>query len=102
MGMKAIPASNLVVETLGLQGQLTPEKFLKDRELILHKTFETASLMPGTALKSASLAFICSVAHKLCSLRLHSASPSSCYSLLFVIIAFCPTTCRQDTDLIQL
>lgn len=48
MGMKAIPASNLVVETLGLQGQLSPEQFLKDRELILHKTFATAILMPGT------------------------------------------------------
>ena len=47
MGMKAIPASNVVVETLGLQGQLTPEKFLADRELILHKTFASASLMPG-------------------------------------------------------
>lgn len=47
MGMKAIPASNLVVETLGLQGKLTPEKFLSDRELILHKTFASAKLMPG-------------------------------------------------------
>lgn len=47
MGMKAIPASNLVVETLGLQGKLTPEKFLSDREQILHKTFASAKLMPG-------------------------------------------------------
>ena len=47
MGMKAIPASNLVVETLGLQGQLTPEQFLANRELILHKTFASASLLPG-------------------------------------------------------
>ncbi|KAL3135113.1 hypothetical protein ABBQ32_008053 [Trebouxia sp. C0010 RCD-2024] len=47
MGMKAIPASNLVVETLGLQGQLTPEQFLANRERILHKTFASASLLPG-------------------------------------------------------
>lgn len=52
MGMKAIPASKVVVETLGLEGQLTPEQFLSDRELILHKTFETASLMPGDILRS--------------------------------------------------
>ena len=47
MGMKAGPASALVVETLGLEGQLTPQQFLTDRELILHKTFATAILMPG-------------------------------------------------------
>ena len=47
MGMKAVPASNLVVETLELQGKLTPEKFLSDREAILHKTFASAKLMPG-------------------------------------------------------
>ena len=48
MGMKAIPASNVVVEALNLQGILSPEQFLKDRETILHKTFSTAELMPGT------------------------------------------------------
>lgn len=48
MGMKAGPASALVVETLGLQGKLTPEKFLSEREKILHQTFSTAQLMPGS------------------------------------------------------
>ena len=47
MGMKAGPASTLVVETLGLDGQLTAQQFLTDRETILHKTFATAILMPG-------------------------------------------------------
>lgn len=47
MGMKAMPASNVVIETLQLQGILTPEQFLKDRETILHKTFSSAKLMPG-------------------------------------------------------
>lgn len=47
MGMKAGPASALVVETLGLEGQLTAQQFLTDRETILHKTFATAILMPG-------------------------------------------------------
>ncbi len=50
MGMKAGPASQLVVETLGLEGQLTGEQFLRDRELILHKTFSSANLMPGDIL----------------------------------------------------
>lgn len=47
MGMKAGPASKLVVETLGLEGQMTGQQFLSERELILHKTFSSASLMPG-------------------------------------------------------
>lgn len=47
MGMKAMPASNVVIETLQLQGILTPEQFLRDRETILHKTFSSAKLMPG-------------------------------------------------------
>jgi len=47
MGMKAGPASKLVVETLGLEGQMTGQQFLDERELILHKTFSSASLMPG-------------------------------------------------------
>ena len=64
MGMKAIPASNLVVETLELQGKLTPEKFLADRETILHKTFASAKLMPGTADTITSTSFVFSVAHK--------------------------------------
>lgn len=51
MGMKAMPASNVVIETLKLQGILTPEQFLRDRETILHKTFSTAILMPGTQLR---------------------------------------------------
>ena len=50
MGMKAMPASNVVIETLNLQGILSPEQFLRDRETILHKTFSTAVLMPGTQL----------------------------------------------------
>lgn len=49
MGMKAIPASNVVIEELNLQGIMTPEQFLKDRETFLHKTFSSAKLMPGRA-----------------------------------------------------
>ena len=48
MGMKAGPGSHLVIEMLGLQGQLTPEQLLIDREKILHEIFATAKLMPGS------------------------------------------------------
>ncbi len=47
MGMKAGPASKLVVETLGLEGQMTGQQFLDAREVILHKTFSSASMMRG-------------------------------------------------------
>lgn len=47
MGMKAGPASQVVVETLGLEGQMTGQQFLTEREVILHKTFSSAALMPG-------------------------------------------------------
>ena len=58
MGMKAIPASNVVVEALNLQGILSPEQFLKDRETILHKTFSTAKLLPGTQSKTIRITWV--------------------------------------------
>ena len=35
------------VEELQLQGKLTPEEFLRQRETALEKLFPTAELMPG-------------------------------------------------------
>ena len=57
MGMKAGPASQLVVETLGLEGQMTGQQFLTDREVILHKTFSSAALMPGKSCRPTNGSF---------------------------------------------
>lgn len=57
MGMKAGPASQVVVETLGLEGQMTGQQFLTEREVILHKTFSSAALMPGKSPRPTTSSF---------------------------------------------
>lgn len=47
MGKKAIESARIFVEELGLDGLLTPEGFLEEREEMLQDLFPTAELMPG-------------------------------------------------------
>uniref|UniRef100_A0A1D1XEW7 Pseudouridine-5'-monophosphatase n=1 Tax=Anthurium amnicola TaxID=1678845 RepID=A0A1D1XEW7_9ARAE len=47
MGKKAIEAARVFVEEMGLDGFLTPEGFLEEREEMLQELFPTAELMPG-------------------------------------------------------
>lgn len=47
MGKKAIESCQIFVDELGLQGQLTAEQLLIDREAALDELFPTAQLMPG-------------------------------------------------------
>eukprot|EP00892_Ulva_mutabilis_P003439 jgi/Ulvmu1/1467/UM011_0197.1 len=47
MGQKALPAAQTMVAQLGLEGQLVPEDFVKEREEMLHKLFPSCQLMPG-------------------------------------------------------
>ena len=46
-GMKALEAAQLLVRELQLEGQLSPEDFLKQRESILDELFAKAPLLPG-------------------------------------------------------
>lgn len=48
MGKKAIEAARVFVEEMGLDGLLTPEGFLEEREEMLQELFPTAELMPGS------------------------------------------------------
>lgn len=47
MGKKAIESARIFVEEFGLDGLLTPEGFLDEREEMLQELFPTAELMPG-------------------------------------------------------
>ena len=47
MGQKAIDAACIFVAELELEGQLTPEEFLEQREGQLDALFPTAALLPG-------------------------------------------------------
>lgn len=47
MGQKALPAAQTMVTELGLEGQLQPEDFVKEREDMLHSMFPEAKLLPG-------------------------------------------------------
>ena len=49
MGQKAITSAETFVEDLQLQGKLTPEEFLQQRDAALHTLFPKAEFMPGTA-----------------------------------------------------
>ena len=49
MGKKALDAARILVEDAGLQGRLTPEEFLREREAKLDLLFPTAELMPGAS-----------------------------------------------------
>ena len=47
MGKKAMEAAQLLVDILDLQGQLTAEDFLAQREAALDAMFPSSELMPG-------------------------------------------------------
>ena len=47
MGKKAMEAAQLLVDSLELQGQLTPQDFLAQREAALDAMFPSSELMPG-------------------------------------------------------
>jgi (DL)-glycerol-3-phosphatase len=49
MGQKALPAARTLVHELGLEGQLEPEDFVKEREEMLHTMFPDCQLLPGAA-----------------------------------------------------
>ena len=50
MGQKAIESARLMVRELQLEGQLTPEDFLVQREEELDSLFPTTQLLPGKGL----------------------------------------------------
>jgi len=47
MGRKALDAVQILIDDLGLEGEISAEDFLKDREQLLDKLFADAKLMPG-------------------------------------------------------
>lgn len=67
MGKRATEAAQVLIDELGLEGQLTPEQFLKEREELLDKMFPQAELLPGAG-EEGSVPNACSYAHK-CSTR---------------------------------
>lgn len=49
MGKKSMESARILVEECQLQGILSPEDFLKQREEMLHALFPSTKLMPGKA-----------------------------------------------------
>lgn len=47
MGRKALPAAQTLIDALELQGRLTAEEFVAEREEKLHSLFPSCELMPG-------------------------------------------------------
>ena len=47
MGRKALPAAEALIEELQLQGRISAEEFVKEREQLLHNKFPHCQLMPG-------------------------------------------------------
>ncbi|CAI7906215.1 unnamed protein product [Closterium sp. NIES-53] len=47
MGKKAAEAAKVVIEELGLQGEMSAEEFLKERENLLREEFPHCKLLPG-------------------------------------------------------
>jgi pseudouridine-5'-monophosphatase len=47
MGKKALEAGKILVQQTGLDGILSPEDFIKRREMMLHDMFPDSDLMPG-------------------------------------------------------
>ncbi|GAX78997.1 hypothetical protein CEUSTIGMA_g6437.t1 [Chlamydomonas eustigma] len=47
MGRKAIEAAEIFIQYLNLQGKITADEFLKEREEILDRLFASAPLLPG-------------------------------------------------------
>jgi pseudouridine-5'-monophosphatase len=57
MGKKALEAGTIFVEETSLDGILSPEDFIKRREMMLHGMFPDGELMPG--IFSSLRFFIC-------------------------------------------
>lgn len=47
MGKKALEAGQILVKELGLEGQITPEEFIAERESMLESMFPNSELLPG-------------------------------------------------------
>jgi len=47
MGKKSMESARILVEECNLEGILSPEAFLKQREEMLHALFPSTKLMPG-------------------------------------------------------
>jgi hypothetical protein len=47
MGKKALEAGQILVKELGLEGVLTPEDFISQRESMLESMFPHVDLLPG-------------------------------------------------------
>ncbi|KAI5068295.1 hypothetical protein GOP47_0016640, partial [Adiantum capillus-veneris] len=47
MGKKALEAGKIFVSETGLDGILTPEEFIRQREIMLHSLFPESKLLPG-------------------------------------------------------
>lgn len=52
MGKKALEAGRILVEETGLEGVLSPEDFISQREQALHAMFPSSQLMPGRSWRS--------------------------------------------------
>jgi hypothetical protein len=62
MGKRATEAAQVLIDELGLEGQLSPEQFLKEREELLDKMFPQAELLPGAG-EEGSVSNECSCVH---------------------------------------
>merc|ERR1719277_2654308 len=47
MGQKALDAAKVLIDDLGLEGRLSPEEFVAEREKLLDKLFADSKLLPG-------------------------------------------------------
>eukprot|EP01024_Parvocaulis_polyphysoides_P041715 TRINITY_DN38288_c0_g1_i2.p2 TRINITY_DN38288_c0_g1~~TRINITY_DN38288_c0_g1_i2.p2 ORF type:complete len:237 (+),score=29.42 TRINITY_DN38288_c0_g1_i2:32-712(+) len=47
MGRKALEAGQILIDELGLDGQLSAEQFIKEREVLLDQHFPDCQLLPG-------------------------------------------------------
>ena len=54
MGKKAIESARIFVDEFGLDGQLTPEQFLEERESMLQSLFPSCTKLPGEEMMNAS------------------------------------------------
>lgn len=50
MGKKAIESARIFIRESGLDGLLTPEAFLEEREGMLQDLFPTCQLLPGESM----------------------------------------------------
>lgn len=82
MGQKALAAAQTLVSELGLQEQLQPEDFVKEREEMLQTMFPEAKLLPGAAqlvkhLKANNVRSSATLQFSVCHLDKHIQSNSN-------------------------